>query len=400
MPLQFLPLQQRQKQTGQPLRSPISEALTPRRTAGVTGGATPSGKGFMEKAEERQALEDERKFQEKMMKLQHEQGMEKMKFAANIEEDAKKGMTAGQVLGQEPTAAAPAEALTKENMPEAAMQVWEFISTLEPESQKFFIQQLKQKEEPAGYIEAAGKRVEVPGSVGMYRYLVDQGLLDPATDTVIEKGREFEKGTFVLQPDGSAFNTATGISVGGKGDIPPDWGETYTETLTEGLKYIGEMFDASWMQTMSTEDMEKYIVTKKAAYRDWIASRLFSKGMTDKAEINRLADLAVGSYKWEKHIGEAKAREEGTTTPPTATNRDLPYNEQSVIGLREVFAAHPEALDDLDSYRDEWGDANVDAALKEETPVPTTTPTTTTPTTLSTIQKKFQKESYGKYKKL
>ncbi len=212
MPLQWLPLQQRQKQTGQPLRSPISEALTPRRTAGVTMGATPSGKGFMEKAEERQALEDERKFQEKMMKLQHEQGMEKMKFAANIEEDAKKGMTAGQVLGQQPTAE-PAPALTKENMPEAAMQVWEFISTLEPESQKFFIQQLKQKEEPAGYIEAAGKRVEVPGSVGMYRYLVDQGLLDPATDTVIEKERLFEKGTFTITEEGGKvyqLNTATG----------------------------------------------------------------------------------------------------------------------------------------------------------------------------------------------
>ena len=212
MPLQFLPLQQRQKQTGQPQRSPVSEALTPRRTAGVTMGATPSGKGFMEKAEERQALEDERKFQEKMMKLQHEQGMEKMKFAANIEEDAKKGMTAGQVLGQQPTAEA-APALTKENMPEAAMEVWKFISTLEPESQKFFIQQLKQKEEPAGYIEAAGKRVEVPGSVGMYRYLVDQGLLDPATDTVIEKERLFEKGTFTITEEGGKvyqLNTATG----------------------------------------------------------------------------------------------------------------------------------------------------------------------------------------------
>ena len=77
MPLQFIPLQQRQKQQiGQPMRSPVSEALTPR----VVGGM-PTGKGFMEKAEERQALEDERKFQEKMMKMQHEQEMEKAKFA-------------------------------------------------------------------------------------------------------------------------------------------------------------------------------------------------------------------------------------------------------------------------------------------------------------------------------
>jgi len=81
MPLQWLQLQQRQKQMpqqmGQSIRSPVSEALTPRVT-----GEMPTGKGFMEKAEERQALEDERKFQEKMMKMQHEQEMEKAKFAA------------------------------------------------------------------------------------------------------------------------------------------------------------------------------------------------------------------------------------------------------------------------------------------------------------------------------
>ena len=206
MPLQWLPLQQRQPQTRQP-RTPVSEALTPRK-AGVR---TIQDYSFLEREAAIQEAKEARKFQEKMMKMQHEQEMEKAKFAAGLKEDAAKGVaptTAGQVLGQAPPAEA-APTLTKENMPEAAMQVWEFISTLEPESQKFFIQQLKQKEEPTGYIEAPGKRVEVPGSVGMYRYLVDQGLLDPATDTVIKEKPEEMKDRFDIK-EGYIFDTTTG----------------------------------------------------------------------------------------------------------------------------------------------------------------------------------------------
>jgi len=47
----------------------------------------------------------------------------------------------------------------------------------------------------------------------VYGHLVDQGLIDPATDTVIKKEREFEKGTFELvKTDKGWFskNTATG----------------------------------------------------------------------------------------------------------------------------------------------------------------------------------------------
>ncbi len=210
MPLQWLPLQQRQQQQQ---RSPVSEALTPRKTAGAAMGAMPAGESFMERSQRLQEVEAERKFQEKMMKMQHEQGMEKAKFAAGMKEDARKGMTAGQALGRPPTEGA-APALTKENMPEAAKTMWEFISTLDEAGQKFFINQLKQKEQPTGgFIEAGGVRKEMPGSVGMYGHLVDQGLIDPATDTVIKKGREFEKGTFSITEEGGTvyqLNTATG----------------------------------------------------------------------------------------------------------------------------------------------------------------------------------------------
>jgi len=209
MPLQFLPLDLSRYDrprvgagTPQP-RTPVSEALTPRARGAV--GGMPAGEGFMERERRLQEEEDKRKHELKLM----DKRMEMIKLEAGLKEDAAKKITP-MTAGQAPAPAAPE--LTKENMPEAAMEVWKFISTLEPESQKFFIQQLKQKEQPTGYIEAAGKRVEVPGSVGMYGHLVDQGLIDPATDTVIEKEREFEKGTFQLIEKGGnvyKFNTAT-----------------------------------------------------------------------------------------------------------------------------------------------------------------------------------------------
>lgn len=216
MSLQWLPLQQRQKAQS---RGVVSEALTPQRTtagapvggAGIMGGVS-GAKGFAEKTEEKHALEAKRKYEEKMMKLQHEQEMEKMQFAAGMEEDARKfatPITAGEALGRAPTEVT-APALTKENMPEAAKTMWDFILSLDEAGQKFFIQQLKEKElGTAGYIEAAGKRIELPGSVGMYGHLVDQGLIDPATDTVIKREPEVMKDKFDIK-EGYIFDTTTG----------------------------------------------------------------------------------------------------------------------------------------------------------------------------------------------
>ena len=205
MPLQWLPLQQRQQQR-QPARSPVSEALTPQGR-----GATIHDYSFLEREAAQQEAEDKRKHELKLMDKQ----MEMVKFQAGLKEDTRKGaapMTAGQVLGRPAPTGVPA--LTKENMPQAAKTMWEFILTLDEAGQKFFINQLKEKEQPTGgFIEAGGKRMEMPGSVGMYGHLVDQGLIDPATDTVIEKGREFEKGTFEITEEGGTvyqLNTATG----------------------------------------------------------------------------------------------------------------------------------------------------------------------------------------------
>jgi hypothetical protein len=385
MPLQWLPLQQRQQQRQMPQqRSPISQALKPQQRQFL--GTMDTSNRFVDEQKAKWAEED------KLKKLERDEQTNKAQELGMRIGKAMQGQQQ-QAMAQAAQPPAPAE-LTKENMPSAAMEVWKFISTLDEAGQKFYIQKLKEKEQPkGGYIESGGVRKEMPGSLGMYGYLVDGGFIDPNTDTVIKEKVEYEKGTFILQPDGSAFNTATGVTVGGKGDIPPDWGEVYTETLTEGLKHIGEIMDASWMQEMSTDEMKSYIEEKKTEYRNWIASRLYSKGMRDKAEINKLADLAIGSYDWQKAIDDSKEAGGEVIEPPVETKRDTPLNEETVAGLKRLFKANPDAINDIEAYKDEYGEANVDKALgKEIIPLPKKK------TTLKSSRKK--KEEYGKYKKL
>lgn len=366
MPLQWLNLQQRQKQ--QP-RSAVSEALTPRPRG---GGITPTSMagGFVEQQKAKWAEEDKLKKLERDAKTQEAQEMG-MRIRDVFEKEKARGRAmSAQAARGAPAEAAPTAAPTTTLDEDAVMKEFEFISTLDPESQKFYIKTLKEKElGTSGYIESKGKRIKMPGSVGKYYFLVDRGLIDPATDTVIEKERVFEKGTFKEMEDGSILNEATGEIIARAGDVPPDWGVVYTEVLAEGLKHIKEMMDASWMQTMDTDEMNKHIEAKKNEYRDWIAGRLFSKGMTDKNEINKLADLAIGSYNWQKHLDEAKTREKTLppTEAPTETNRGLPLDESVVTGLKELFRDSPEELDNIEKYKDEYGEANVNKALEKET---------------------------------
>lgn len=380
MPLQWLPLQQRQQQARQPIRSPVSEALTPR-PKGI------SGEGVAARWEREEAAAAERKFQEKMMKLQHEQGMEKLRFTAGLREDAAKGITTGQAFGQAPEAAPTAAAMLKEeDIPKAADELFKFIQTLPEEQQIFFLRELQN---PTGgsYMTSAGKTVVTTKKNPLFEELINKRYVLPKEDGTYSWAtpiREFEKGTFEITDKG-VFNTATGKIIAKPGDVPTDWGVVYTEVLAEGLKHVDEMLDVSWMQTMDTAEMGKHIETKKTEYRDWIASRLFSRGMTDKDKINRLADLAIGSYDWQKHLDEAKAREEGTapppTPPPTETNRGLPLNEEVVSSLKQLFKDNPGELDIIEQYKDEYGEVNVNKALEKEVkPTPITPPPKPLPT--------------------
>jgi len=313
MPLQIIPLQQRP-------RSAVSEALTPRRTAGVSG-AMPQGEGFMERQQRLQEVEAERKFQEKMMKLQHEQEMEKAKFAAGLKEDALKGITAGQALGRAPTGAAPtatptAGALTKENMPEAAMEMWKFISTLEPDSQKFYIKQLKEKElGTGGYIEAGGVRKEMPGSLG-------------TTDTVIKKTEAPMKDRFdVNTKTGEIYDTTTGEVMGSKNEP-----EKVVDAINKQAN--ADALAISKTGAVSFEDAKHDALIDYGVDEEVAADMARIKGIPKEFKEKRLFSKAID---WIKNLGKKQPPVPGYEVPIKGAGKPT-FNEANVTALIDVIS--------------------------------------------------------------
>ena len=130
-----------------------------------------------------------------------------------------------------------------ESNPEpAAKEMYELMKTLPDDAKQQLLQQIFTPTSTGGFVEAGGVKKGMPDKYNpIANVFIDKGwaMFDPQGNVNLsEPEATYEKGTFELQPDGTAFNTQTGTTVGGKGDIPTDWGETYTETLTEGLKYI------------------------------------------------------------------------------------------------------------------------------------------------------------------
>ncbi len=238
MPLQWLQLQERQKQ--QPQRSPVSEALTPRKAGGGVSGAMPQRKGFMEEQRELEAIEGERKFKEKMMKLQHEQTMEKAKFAAGLKEDAQRGITTGQALGRAQAQQQGAARQQIEANPEEAAKVsYEFLLSLPEETQGVLLKQIFTPAGSKSTISAGGKTVSVGGEKlnAIAQSMLDKGqvTMDASGKPILSKPeREFEKATFTIVEKGGKvykLNTATGEEeLLGSTDDP--------ETVNEVVKQI------------------------------------------------------------------------------------------------------------------------------------------------------------------
>lgn len=145
MPLQWLPLQQRQAQEGwgagrQPGRSPISQALTPQK-AGVSGGAMPISMagGFVEQQKAKWAEEDKLKKLERDEKVKEAQEMGmRIRAAAETEKER----------GREMSAKAEAE---KAALPEMAKALWDFAKDLDEEGQQAILASARAK---PGMIEA------------------------------------------------------------------------------------------------------------------------------------------------------------------------------------------------------------------------------------------------------
>lgn len=336
MTLQWLPLQERQRQ---PQGAVVSEALRPRpERKGFAEAGGLGGIGFVEREKARWAEEDKLRKMERDAKVKEAQEMGMRIQDAYKKEQAQGRQMSAQALAGRGAAPTAAPALTKENMPEAAMETWKFISTLEPESQKFFIQQLKEKElGTGGYIETGGKRVEMPGSLGMYGHLVDKGLIDPATDTVIEKKPEEMKGRYDIVERGGKvykYDTTTGE-------------ETLLGTTDKPEKTIAEINKDANTQALAISKAAPTEASFVEAKFDVLKD---SYGMSDEeaTELSKIQEIPKDPSKlswytkainWVKNIGKAKVpsgyQRKGAGVPGAKVGA---FNEVNVTSLVPVIS--------------------------------------------------------------
>lgn len=376
MPLQWLPLQQRQAQGG----SPYSQALRPQ-----GGGAMPQGKSFMEKHEEQMALEAERKYQEKMMKLQHDQQMEKMKFAAGLEEDVRKKARwqelsdRNRAEGLEQAQQQGAARQKIEDNPEpAAKEMYELLKTLPDEGKNQLLQQIFTPTSAGGTISSGGKTIQTAGKHNpIANVFLEKGwaMFDAKGNVNLsEPVKEFEKSTFeTVEHDGNlySYNTATGkeeLIVKGS-DVPESINtEQLMEVFKEGADYALGGVDPSYLENLSPEAKENYYEKLDTVYQNHVTRLLKDTYGLTLQEATRIANGLPSIKEDVENLG-------GGTTEPPKEGKDAPLDEEKAQGLSEFLEANPNA--NIEAYRDRDGDATVDRALeilgKKPEPVTTTT---------------------------
>ena len=332
-------------------KSPVSQALTPKSMGATSMGAMPQGESMMERSQRLQEVEAERKYQEKMMKLQHEQAMEKAKFTAGMQEDAQKQQTTmGNAMAQAQQQGASRQKI-EDNPAPAADEMWKFYQSLPEENKEQFMSQMSAPTSSGSTVSSGGKSVQVGGQKynAIFQNWIDTKKVMSGPDGKIivnEPEREFEKGTFKEMSDGGILNEATGDVIPAK-DIPDDFKGVYKDVLKRGLDYVDKMFETSVMQEWSTEEMETFTVTKQREYKNWVAGQLVQEGMTDIDEIQKLSAMAVGNFDWKQYL----------TTGETNNDEDV------VSGLRELFDENPEERDNVEEYRAKYGTEAVNKAL-------------------------------------
>ena len=399
MPLQWLPLQQRQAQRqaqGQAQRgSPYSQALKPQRT--ISGGVMPSGEGFMEKMDKRQALNEERKYQEKMMKLQHDQQMEKMKFAARSEEDVRKKARYQELSDRnraERTAASQQQMLARQKIEEdpepAAREMYELMKTLPDESKQQLLQQIFTPSR-GGTMSSGDKTIQVEGRHNpIANVFLEKGwaMMDASGKAVLsEPERLFEKGTFSYsEKDNLILNTATGEKT--KIEVDGVNGELIADAFTYGSTHMGRLMDPTLLERISPENMSSYIENARKE--------------AQLATMNYLLGQGIGK-KEAKDIAYSIPLKERKTTTPSPTTKDKEADEDTAdLIYSNIKDKKSVSKEEEDYYRSTYGDATWEL-VKKKMEKPKFTPPPKTEPDEEIIKKKEKlkiKDYLGKYKGL
>jgi len=388
MPLQQISLDQsiyKKKDTDINRQQPSQKSSangSPRTGHLTAAGATEDS--FTERQKALWAEQDKKQKEEREASMQQAQEIG-MRVRAGL---AKEQVSAQQQAGQQQQQQAKVaqEEKIKEDMPQTALEMHKFISTLDEEGQKFYIDHIKQKEygndiastisltndpyDPENdqiiedkqnrtmfAVDKNGKKkmVIIQGSGGgMYAEMVKQGLLNPSNDTIIKRKQEGELNRFKETESGRVLDTMTGKYVSDNNDLPKGISLSLDE-IDAGYKYgsahMGRLMSPSNLEKVLPEGMANYIkassASAKAETEVYFTGLLQGKGMK-KDDAKREA----------KRIAYNMSYEEAEAAVPTT-------DEDTVGNLKTLFKENPDAIKNRKAYEDKYGKEAVAKALEE-----------------------------------
>ena len=331
-------------------KSTYSQALTPQRKF---LGTQDTSNRFVQEQEAKWAAEDkEMKEQRKqqLLKLQNvgAQAMQKVQQVKLAQEKQQQDM----------------RKKVEENPEPSADELYKFISTLEPDAQQQFLDELFMPI-GGGSMSSGGKTIQTEGRYNpIAKTWLKKGYarFDEQGNVSINKAvREFEKGTWSYNDtDNLMVNTATGETV--KMSIEGVDGDLIKDSFNYGSTYMGRLTDPTLLEKISPDNMALYMENAKKESQLATMNYLLGQGVDEKTA----KDIAY-SVPFEKR-GK-------TPEPEPTTGKSAPLDEEKAKGLAEYIKNNPDV--DLEAYRERDGDATVDRALELNKPTSTTTTKTT-----------------------
>lgn len=360
MPLQWLPLQQRQQLQQ---RSPVSEAMTPRRTAAMGAGA-PAGEGFIERERRLMEEEDKRKHELKLMDKQTEM----IKLQAGLKEDTQRQQTTmGNVIAQAQQQGAARQQIESNPEP-AAKEMYELLKTMPDETQAHLLQQIFTPTTPKGTITALGKQVTMPEK---YNPIADVFMskgwatIDEGGKPVLsEPEREFEKGTFEITTEGGKvyqLNTATGDRKEiGAVDEPES-------VIAEINKDANEQALAISKASAGTKDVITFEEAKYDVLKD-----SYNMGDEEAADLSKIKEMPEGAKKksliktFTDWIAGKKETSPEALGAPMKTLGKPTFNEANASALINVISDDVTPAERAHLKTQGATDADIDEAIKRK----------------------------------
>ena len=344
-------------------KSPVSQALTPKSRGATSMGAMPQGESMMERSQRLQEVEAERKYQEKMMKLQHEQAMEKAKFSAGMQEDAQRQQTTmGNAMAQAQQQGASRQKI-EDNPAPAADEMWKFYQSLPEENKEQFLNQMFEPTGAGGTVSSGGKTVQVGGQKynAIAQNWIDTKKVMFSEDgkmTVNEPEREFEKGTYeIVEKGGKVYkhNTATNESV--------ELGSTNEpENVVDA---INKQANADALALSKTGDVS----FEDAKYDALIDNGVDKEVAADMAKVKEIPKDNKGKGIIEKFTdwftGKKETSPETLGAPMKSLGKDT-FNEANVTSLISVISDDVTPAERAHLVSQGATDADIDEAIKRK----------------------------------